>query len=70
MREHEDFNLKTFYYIEALIVLGIPLLIATFFVISLIVAIILITLEQRRIRRWQRFEEDPGVEMEQIEDIV
>jgi len=70
IKEHEDFTLNTFYYIEALIVLGIPLLIAMFFVISLIVAIILITMEQRRLRRWQRFEEDPGVEMEQIEDIV
>lgn len=40
-KDHEDF-LKTFYYVEGMILLGIPLAIATFFVIAIIVAIIFV----------------------------
>ncbi len=40
-KDHEDF-LKTFYYAEALVLLGIPLIISTFFVLAVLIAIIMI----------------------------
>jgi hypothetical protein len=44
----EPFELKTEYYIETCILLGLPILVATFFVIIFIVFIVVVYLDYRR----------------------
>ncbi len=71
-REHEDF-LKTQYFIEAIILLSIPISIAGFSVVLFFVVVCLLIMEHRRMRNRQRFEDEGGDIIEdnqQIDEIV
>jgi hypothetical protein len=67
--DHEDF-LKTKYYIESIILLAIPILIACFFVIVFFVVMCLLFMEHRRMRRMQRLEDEGGYDEEYFEEVA
>lgn len=57
----EPFDLKTEYYLEACILLGLPIVVTSFFVLVFIVFIVVVFLDYRRNQRFrnnQRFEDE------------
>lgn len=68
--EDEDY-LKTNYYIESIILLSIPIVIASFFVIVIMVVIVIMIIETRRNWvRMRRFEDENYYDFEEIEEIA
>lgn len=69
-KEDEDY-LKTGYYVESIVLLSIPLAIASFFVVVLFVVIGILILEHRRnFNRMRRLEDEGFYDFEEIEEIA
>jgi hypothetical protein len=56
-KENADF-LKTHYYVEGVILLSIPITIASIFIILIIVGLLIFIVEQRRTSRLHRFDDE------------
>ena len=69
-KEDEDY-LKTKYYVESIVLLSIPIAIASFFVVVIFVVIGIMIIEQRRSNlRMRRLEDEGFYDFEEIEEIA